>query len=229
VRTRCSRTFPDGVGRRHPERPQAPPDPPAELWVSDGAGPARTGMMGVRIPPPPASGDPVRLTPWRRLRWWFRRPSPEIQAARLAGGLCPRCGSPDHLPVVYGWLADREALSRKYPEGFVAGGCYVESVEDPGPDRSCRRCGRRFRSGGPPAEIWLGAVVRGGPGAESHRPASSFTQHSRHPAPPIALVCPPMTRSCHSRATSKGQSRSPADSHGQSRWPHKLVVPRSTS
>jgi hypothetical protein len=64
--------------------------------------------------------------------------------------------------VVYGRIADREALSRKYPEGFVAGGCYVRSVEDPGPDRSCRRCGRRFRSGGPAAEIWLGAVVRGG-------------------------------------------------------------------
>jgi hypothetical protein len=69
--------------------------------------------------------------------------------------------------VVYGRLADREALSRKYPEGFVAGGCYVESVEDPGPDRSCRRCGRRFRSGGSPAEIWLGRVVRGRPPALS--------------------------------------------------------------
>jgi hypothetical protein len=78
-----------------------------------------------------------------------------------AGGLCPRCGSPDHLPVVYGRLAEREALSRKYPEGFVAGGCYVESVEDRGPDRCCRRCGRRFRSGGARRDLaWGGRPGR---------------------------------------------------------------------
>jgi hypothetical protein len=86
---------------------------------------------------------------------------PQIQAARLAGGLCPRCGSPDHLPVVYGRLAEREALSRKYPEGFVAGGCYVESVEDLAP---IVVVGAVVGGSGPaaPAEIWLGAVVRGG-------------------------------------------------------------------
>jgi hypothetical protein len=49
--TRCSRAAPDGAGRRVPERPPAPPDLPAELGFPDGAGPAGTVTVGVRIPP----------------------------------------------------------------------------------------------------------------------------------------------------------------------------------
>jgi hypothetical protein len=58
--------------------------------------------------------------------------------------------------VVYGRMAEREALGRKYPEGFVAGGCHVESVEDPGPDRACRRCGRRSGPVARPQKYGLG-------------------------------------------------------------------------
>ena len=51
LRTRCSRTVPDGAGRRLPERPPAPSVPPVEPRVSDGAGRVRTVTVGVRIPP----------------------------------------------------------------------------------------------------------------------------------------------------------------------------------
>ncbi len=37
-RTQCSRTVPDGAGRRVPGRPPAPPDPPVDQGFSDGAG-----------------------------------------------------------------------------------------------------------------------------------------------------------------------------------------------
>jgi hypothetical protein len=60
--TRCSRTTPDWVGQTLPEQPPAPPDLPAELQVSDGAGQARTVTVGVRIPPPPAAAHQLQDT-----------------------------------------------------------------------------------------------------------------------------------------------------------------------
>jgi hypothetical protein len=51
--TRCSRTTPDVAGRAYPERPPARPHRPLSCGFSDGTGPGRIGMVGVRIPPPP--------------------------------------------------------------------------------------------------------------------------------------------------------------------------------
>jgi hypothetical protein len=79
-----------------------------------------------------------------RIPWWLTRPSGSVQQERIREGLCPRCGSARTVPVIYGLIRDLGSIRAKYPDGFLLGGDLVRSFDDPGPDRACERCGKRF-------------------------------------------------------------------------------------
>ena len=77
--------------------------------------------------------------------WWLTRPSQTDREGRLRDGLCPRCGSPRTVPVLYGRVVDLNRVRSAHPEGFFLAGCHVKSFDDPGPDRYCeRRCYRFY-------------------------------------------------------------------------------------
>lgn len=80
------------------------------------------------------------------IRWWLVRPRQAVREKRLLQDLCPRCGSPRHVPVLYGPVHPDAlaALLAEHPDAFVLGGCLDNG--DPQPDRSCQRCRYRFCS-----------------------------------------------------------------------------------
>jgi hypothetical protein len=125
--------------------------------------------------------------------------------------------------IVY-WLSVRRTIAcqdgRAVPQGWR---------EAPSPgwwSPADHRCHRSIRWSRP---------SRQGPGCPSrpHRspaaPACSSSPAVGQPLRPFASRGGSSSPACHSRARSDGQPRYLADTHGQSRWPHNLAVPRSTS
>ena len=55
-------------------------------------------------------------------------------------GTCPKCGSRDVAPIVYGYPTE-ESMQRAHRGEIELGGCIVGGNE---PECRCRNCGRRF-------------------------------------------------------------------------------------
>jgi diguanylate cyclase (GGDEF)-like protein len=77
-----------------------------------------------------------------RLRRWLYRIQPVSaprRARRIAARQCPRCGSPQTMPIIAGLVRDPRRLEARYPQGFVWG-CLLP------PGWLCRRCGLRYQA-----------------------------------------------------------------------------------